>query len=264
MGTSTCHLVNAAAAASVPGACGVVEDGIVAGLWGYEAGQSGTGDALAWFVDSAVPAAYAERARADGVSVHDLLSRLADELEVGESGLLALDWFNGNRSVLVDAELSGAIVGLTLATRPEHVYRALVEATAFGTRVIVEAYRAAGVPVTDVVVAGGLSRNPMLRRIYADVLGLPLSVVDSAHEAALGAAVAAAVAAGAFPDVPTAAGALTRIRPDGYRPDPQRTARYDELYAHYLALHDHFGRHTDVLRALRGLRRDAIHRRTGA
>src|SRR5262245_41729576 len=169
MGTSTCHMMNGTELAVVPGMCGVVRDGIVPGLWGYEAGQSGVGDIWAWFVDNQVPPRYHDAARVRGIDLHDHLSQLASELEPGQSGLLALDWNNGNRSVLVDHELSGLIVGLTLATRAEEIYRALIESTAFGTRKIIETFAESGLPVNEYIAAGGLTKNRLVMQIYADV-----------------------------------------------------------------------------------------------
>src|SRR5690348_5468832 len=189
----------------VPGMCGVVDGGIIAGRWGYEAGQSGVGDIFGWFTEQSVPASYAVAAAGAGESVHEHLTRLAAAQEVGQHGLVALDWHSGNRSVLVDHELSGLVMGMTLATRPEDVYRALLEATAFGTRVIVEAFSESGVPVEEFIVAGGLAKNELLMQIYADVTRLPLSVIGSEQGPALGSAIHAAVAAGAYPDVSTAA-----------------------------------------------------------
>src|SRR3712207_2430850 len=159
MGTSTCHVINSDRLREVPGMCGVVEGGITAGLWGYEAGQSGVGDIFAWFVRSCAPAAYERQAEERGISVHDLLTELAADQPIGGHGLVALDWHSGNRSVLVDHDLSGVVLGLTLTTRPEDVYRALLEATAFGTRRIIEAFRDAGLAIDEVVVAGGLLKD---------------------------------------------------------------------------------------------------------
>jgi L-ribulokinase len=255
-------MLNADSVREVPGMAGVVDGGIVDGLWGYEAGQSGAGDVLAWFIETSVPASY-ERAAADaGESLHEHLARLAAAQDVGEHGLVALDWHSGNRSVLGDHRLSGGIVGLTLATRPEDVYRALVEATAFGTRVIVDAYRSAGLPVDDVVVAGGLARNRWLLQVYADVLGLPLSVIGTEHGSALGAAIHAAVAAGAHPDVPAAVAVMAPEHAARLHPDAGRAAAYDSLFGEYLALHDHFGRTPGAMHRLRALRRAARGRRT--
>jgi L-ribulokinase len=262
LGTSTCLIVNSDRLAEVPGMSGVVDGGVVEGLWGYEAGQSGVGDIFGWFVDTCVPAGYAEAAGAQGLGLHEYLTGLATAQEVGEHGLVALDWHNGNRSVLVDAELSAVVVGQTLATRPEDTYRALLEATAFGMRTIIEAFQAGGVPVTEVVVAGGLLRNTFLLQLYADVCRRPLSVIGSDSASALGAAIHAAVAAGAYPDVPTAARAMGSVRRGVHLPDEARAEAYDALYAEYLELHDHFGRGgTGVLHRLRALRRGAVLRR---
>ena len=179
MGTSTCHVMNGAGLAEVPGMCGAVDGGIVAGLWGYEAGQSGVGDIFAWFTANGVPGEFAEEARRQGVSLQQLLDEKAGALPAGAHGLIALDWEGGNRSVLVDGRLSGAIVGLTLATTAPEIYRALLESTAFGTRMIMDTFRASGVPVTDLVVAGGLIKSAPLMQIYADVTRRPLSVIGS-------------------------------------------------------------------------------------
>lgn len=262
MGTSTCHIMNGPTLVDIPGICGVVDGGIVAGAYGYEAGQSAVGDIFAWWISQGVPESYLDQARARGESVHELLTRLAAGAPVGAHGLVALDWMGGNRSVLVDHHLSGVIAGLTLATRPEEVYRALLEATAYGTRVIVEAFEAAGVPVREFVVAGGLKRNPVLMQIYADVLRRPVSIAASDQAPALGSAIHAAVAAGAYPDVPSAAAAMGRVEPDAYRPDPARATAYDALYAEYRLLHDYFcGRPdggNDVLHRLRRIRNEAV------
>ncbi|HEY3873714.1 MAG TPA: ribulokinase [Actinocrinis sp.] len=265
MGTSTCHVMNGAAQdaagpAEIAGMCGVVAGGIVDGLWGYEAGQSGVGDIFAWFTEQAAPGEVRDAAAARGVSVHDLLTEQAAAQPPGAHGLVALDWNNGNRSVLVDHHLSGVVAGLTLATRPHEIYRALMEATAFGTRVIVEAFEAAGVPVTELVAAGGLIRNEFLMQLYADVLRRPVSLIGSAQGPALGSAIHAAVAAGAYPDVPAAAKAMGRIVPGAYLPDPGRADVYDALYAEYVLLHDYFGRGgNEVLHRLRAMR-DAAQR----
>jgi L-ribulokinase len=193
------------------------------------------------------------------VDVHAYLSELAGQQRVGEHGLVALDWHSGNRSVLVDHELSGVVLGQTLATRAEDTYRALLEATAYGTRTIVEAFNDAGVGVTELVVAGGLLKNSVLMQIYADVTGLPLSTIVSEEGPALGSAIHAAVAAGAYPDVRAAAAAMGRRQRSVYTPDPGRAAAYDALYAEYQALHDYFGRGgNEVMHRLRRLRRTAV------
>jgi L-ribulokinase len=255
MGTSTCHVINSAGLAEVPGMCGVVDGGVIAGQFGYEAGQSAVGDIFGWFIDQAVPGPLRQEAEVRGISVHDLLTEQAAALPAGAHGLVALDWEGGNRSVLVDHRLSGVIAGLTLATRPHEIYRALLESTAFGTRVIVEAFESSGVPVTEVIVAGGLLKNELLMQIYADVTRHSLSVIDSDQGPALGSAIHAAVAAGAYPDVPTAAQAMGKVRCQVYTPVPENSAIYDELYAEYVLLHDYFGRGgNEVLHRLRALR----------
>lgn len=240
MGTSTCHIMPSDRLADVLGMCGVVADGIVAGLWGYEAGQSGVGDIFAWFTENCVPAVDHAAAAERGLGIHEYLTERAAAQPVGAHGLIALDWNNGNRSILVDHDLSGLLIGQTLATRPEDIYRALIEATAFGARLIVETFDAAGVPVEEFIVAGGLTRNTFLMRTYADILGRPLSVIASGQGPALGAAIHAAVAAGHHPDIPTAAAAMGRRHRDAYRPDPARARAYDDLYRLYRELHDRF------------------------
>ncbi|MFI7583380.1 ribulokinase [Kocuria sp. M1N1S27] len=258
MGTSTCHVMSSDTLREVPGMCGVVDGGVIDGLYGYEAGQSGVGDIFGWFTAHFVPGQLQEEADRRGLSVHELLTEQASREPVGAHGLLALDWQSGNRSVLVDHELSGLLVGLTLATRPHEVYRALLEATAFGTRTIVEAFAASGIPVTEFVAAGGLIKNSFLMQIYSDVLGMPISVIGSDQGPALGSAIHAAVAAGAYPDVRAAAEAMGRLERAAYTPDPARTEAYSVLFEEYTALHDHFGRGgSDVMRRLKALRRTA-------
>lgn len=259
MGTSTCHVMASDRLGEVPGMCGVVDGGIVPGLWGYEAGQSGVGDIFGWFVDTSVPPDYHARAAERGIDVHTLLTELAAEQAVGAHGLIALDWHSGNRSVLVDHELSAVVVGHTLATRPEDTYRALLEATAFGTRTIIESFETAGVPVRELVVAGGLLKNRFLMQVYADVCNRPLSTIASEQGPALGSAIHAAVAAGHHADVRTAAAAMGAVHRDAYRPDPERACAYDALYAEYIHLHDHFGRgENDVLHRLHTIRTRAV------
>ena len=264
MGTSTCHVMNGAKLAEVPGMCGVVDGGIVAGRWGYEAGQSGVGDIFAWFTDHGVPPAYADAAAERGLSVHELLSAEAMTAPAGAHGLIALDWLNGNRSVLVDHHLSGMIAGLTLATRPPDIYRALIEATAFGTRAIIDAFVIAGVPVTELVIAGGLTKNEAIMQIYADVTRRPLALIGSEQGPALGAALHAAVAAGAYADVPAAARVMGRKRAAVYQPDEASADVYDEMYAEYMLLHDYFGRGgNEVMHRLRALRERVLAARAG-
>jgi L-ribulokinase len=260
MGTSICHLLLGDRPALVEGMCGVVEDGILPGLFGFEAGQSAVGDILAWFTDALVPPAYHEAAEREGLDIHAVLEREADRLAPGQSGLLALDWWNGNRSILVDADLSGLLVGATLSTTAPEIYRALIESTAFGTRVIVEAFERSGVPVDEIVACGGLpERNRLLMRIFADVTGREIAVAASSQTPALGsamfAAVAAGSAAGGYDTIEEAAARMAHLSETRYRPDPARARIYDELFGEYRALHDHFGRGgADVMKRLRALR----------
>lgn len=257
MGTSTCHVMSHDALVDVPGICGVVDGGIVDGLFGYEAGQSGVGDIFGWFVATLVPRSYADAAQAAGQSLHQHLTELAFREPAGAHGLVALDWHSGNRSVLVDHELSGVVVGQTLATTPEQIYRALVEATAFGTRTIIDTFTAAGVPIHEFVAAGGLVGNPALMQTYASILRRPISIATSAQAPALGAAIHAAVAAGAHPDVRTAAAAMGAVQRDAFVPIDADADVYDRLYAEYMRLHDWFGRGNDLMKRLRAIRREA-------
>jgi L-ribulokinase len=255
MGTSTCHVMNGTKLAEVPGMCGVVDGGIVAGMWGYEAGQSGVGDLFAWCAEYMAGAEYQAEADRRGISVQELLDAEAARQPAGAHGLIALDWLNGNRSVLVDHHLSGLIVGLTLATRAPDIYRALIESTAFGTRVIIDTFNASGVPVTELVIAGGLTKSKFVLQLYADVTRRPLSVIASEQGPALGSAIHAAVAAGCYSDVPAAAQAMGGKHQAVYLPDPVSADVYDRLYAEYLLLHDYFGRGgNEIMHRLRGIR----------
>lgn len=262
MGTSTCHMVNGAERVEVPGMCGVVEDGILPGLFGYEAGQSGVGDIFAWFIKNGVPPQYHEEAKRKGVSIHSVLEEYAAAQRPGESGLLALDWWNGNRSTLVDVELGGLLIGATLATTAPEIYRALIESTAFGTREIIDALTTSGVPVNRIVAAGGLpEKNRMLMQIYADVTNREFNIVKSAQAPALGSAMHGAVAAGAarggYDDIFAAAQAMGGLKDEVYTPNPENVAIYDRLYADYKTLYDYFGRGgNDVMKRLRALRRE--------
>ncbi|MFN8376608.1 MAG: ribulokinase [Anaerolineae bacterium] len=259
MGTSNCHMVIGDGLQSVEGICGVVRDGIIPGFYGYEAGQSGVGDIFAWFVNNAVPPEYHEAAKAAKLDLHAYLEREAAKQKVGEHGLIALDWWNGNRSTLVDAGLTGVLVGGTLGTRAPDIYRALIEATAFGTRVIIDAFSARGVAINELIVAGGLpEKNKLLRQIYADVTGRTLRLAGSAQAPALGSAMHAAVAAGIYPDIEAAAKTMGKLRDEVVTPIAANSAVYDQLYADYQTLYDYFGRGTnDVMKRLKKIRREA-------
>ncbi len=260
MGTSNCHMVLGNEERIVPGMCGYVEDGIIPGFFGYEAGQSCVGDHFAWFVENCVPAAYMQEAGERGVDIHTLLEEKAAHLLPGESGLLALDWWNGNRSVLVDVDLTGLLIGQTLATTPEEIYRALIEATAYGTRTIIETFNEHGVPVREIVATGGLpDRNKLLMQIYADVTGLEIRVAAAQQTPALGSAMFAAVAAdkdvGGYDSIYDASKAMAHLRDEVYRPNLTHKKIYDQLYTEYVRLHDYFGRgENDVMKRLKTLK----------
>lgn len=264
MGTSTCHMLLGTEERTVPGMCGVVEDGICPGFFGYEAGQSCVGDHFAWFIDNCLPTSYYEDAKAKGMNIHAYLREKAQKLAPGESGLVALDWWNGNRSILVDVDLTGMMIGMTLQTKPEEMYRALIEATAYGTRKIIETFRENGVPVDEFIASGGISqKDPMAMQIYADVIGVPVKIAGSKQGPALGSAIFGAVAAGkdngGYDSVFEAGRKMGKLRDEVYSPDPNAAAVYDKLYAEYNILHDYFGKGAnDVMKRLKAIRKEAI------
>ncbi|MFN2135200.1 MAG: ribulokinase [Candidatus Promineifilaceae bacterium] len=264
MGTSICHMISGRDLKEVDGMCGVVHGGIIPGLYGYEAGQSGVGDIFAWFVDNAVPPEYHKAAEAAGLNLHEYLEREAAKQAVGEHGLVALDWWNGNRSTLVDANLSGMLLGMTLATRAPDIYRALIESTAFGTRQIIEAFEDRGIEVKELVAAGGLpEKNLLLRQIYADVTGRTFKLAGSAQSSALGSAMHAAVAAGVYANIQAAAEKMGRLSDEVVTPNPSNIDSYDKLYAEYKTLYDYFGRGAnDAMKRLKILKREIRAKKT--
>lgn len=257
-GTSQCHMMLSREPILFEGFAGLVKDGITKGYYGYESGQTAVGDIFAWFVDHGAPPDIVAAAAKAKRSVYVELEARAEKLKAGESGLLALDWWKGNRSVLMDARLSGLILGLTLDTRPEQTYRALVEATAFGTRKIVQGYTEAGVPVEQIIMCGGLvERSPMFTQICADVLNRPIQIAASSQTVALGAAMfgalAAGKAAGGFDDIEEAAAKMVRPPKATYKPSRPAARTYNRLYALYEQLHDYFGRTVRIMHDLREL-----------
>ncbi|MDU4696148.1 MAG: ribulokinase [Paenibacillus sp.] len=263
MGTSICHMLLGTEEKQVEGMCGVVEDGIIPGLYGYEAGQSAVGDIFEWYVEEALPAYVKEAAEKEGLNVHQWLEREAAAYKPGQTGLLALDWWNGNRSVLVDTDLTGLILGMTLLTKPQEIYRALLEATAFGTRKIVDAFDRNGVRVDALYACGGLpQKNRLLMQIYADVTNREIFVADSKQTPALGAAMFAAVAAGAeaggYDSILDAAGKMARVKEETFKPIPAHVEVYEKLYQEYSKLHDYFGRgENDVMKRLKRMKQAA-------
>lgn len=264
MGTSICHMVLGTEQHIVEGMCGVVEDGIIPGYFGYEAGQSCVGDHFAWFVEHAAPAQYFEEAKRRGIDIHALLEEKAAALSPGESGLLALDWWNGNRSILVDVDLTGMLLGATLATRAEEIYRALIEATAYGTNIIIKTFEKSGVPIRELVACGGLpEKNKLLMQIYSDVTGREIKVAASSQAGALGSAmfgaVAAGAAAGGYDSIFEAAKYMAHLKDETYRPFSEHHKLYSRLYAEYERLHDYFGRgENDVMKRLKNLRAQVL------
>jgi L-ribulokinase len=261
MGTSICHLLLGKERQMVEGMCGTVEDGVVPGLWGFEAGQSAVGDIFAWFFENGVPEHAARDARKHKASLAQWLEKRAAAVKPGQSGLLALDWWNGNRSILVDADLTGVLLGMRLATKPEEIYRALMEATAFGTRQIIESFESRGVAVENLFACGGLpERNHLLMQIYADVTGREIKLARRLQTCpALGAAMHGAVAAGreagGYNSIFDAAQQMAQVQKLTYRPRREHHVIYNKLFKEYQTLHDYFGRGpNDVMKRLKTLR----------
>jgi L-ribulokinase len=256
MGTSFCHMCLDEEEYKIPGICGVVEDGIIPGYYGYEAGQAAGGDTLAWWVNNGVPARYEQEAEKQGVSIYSLLEEKASHLRPGESGLLALDWFNGNRSILNNAELKGMIVGLNLQTTPEEIYRALMESLAFGTYVILDAFTKGGVSIWEIHTCGGLAvKSRLLMQILADVSGKEVHIVETSYASGLGAAVLGAIAAGSenggYDSIHEAIMKMVKPGSVVYKPNPDHTKIYRRLYSEYLRLHEYFGvQHPSIMKAL--------------
>ena len=265
MGTSICHLLLGNNQQMVEGMCGTVEDGVVPGLWGFEAGQSAVGDIFAWFFENGVPEQVAREARKRKVTNIQWLDQRAATLAPGQSGLLALDWWNGNRSILVDVDLTGMLMGMTLSTKAEEIYRALLESTAFGTRQIVEAFESRGVAVENLYACGGLpERNKLLLQIYADVTGREIKLAKTLQTCpALGSAMHGAVAAGAeaggYASIFEAAKNMAHVQKLSYKPNTERHEIYNRLFKEYQTLHDYFGRGAnDVMKRLKKCRQSSV------
>lgn len=263
MGTSTCHQMMYRDFCSFDGVCSIAADGMVPGLYGYESGQPATGDVFQWFADHCVPQEYVRKAKQEGKSVLAFLGDLAEKLKPGESGLVALDWLNGNRSILSNYNLSGAIIGLTLETKPEEIYRALVEANIFGSRRILENYTENGVRISDIYAVGGIAgKSPWIMQMCADVFHQEVRVPLIDNVPARGAAACAAVALGKVDKISGCRDfeeASERLIPKGVRvyfPDAEQSARYDRVYTYYRKLHDLFGADDSFMKGLKELRRD--------
>lgn len=263
MGTSTCDIMLNEEEVIVPGMCGVVEDGVLPGFFGYESGQSCVGDHFEWFVENCVSKEYLDAAKAAGQNIHQYLTDKASKLKVGESGLIALDWWNGNRSVLVDADLTGMILGCTLLTRPEEIYRALIEATAYGTKMIIDTFQKAGVPIYELYACGGISKkNKLMMQIYSDVTNKEIRIAASDQTPALGAAMFGAVAAGkekgGYDTIIEAAEVMGKVEEEYYKPMKDNVEMYQKLYKEYELLHDYFGRgENNVMKRLKSIKAQA-------
>lgn len=266
MGTSTCDITLGNKEVPVPGICGVVKDGAVPGYYAYESGQNAVGDIFAWFIKNQMPERYFKEADERNMNIHQLLEEKAKKLEIGESGLLALDWWNGNRSILVDTDLTGLIFGMNLETKPEEIYRALIESTAFGKRLIIDNFENHGIKIDKLIVCGGLPhKNQMLNQIYADVTGKEIFISEHLQAPAIGAAMFAAVAAGkemgGFDSIEEASKKMTRLKEQSVRPIPENAKRYEAIYKEYVKLHDYFGRgENDVMKRLKNIKENAVKR----
>lgn len=262
MGTSSCHLLLAEKEARVPGICGIVKDGIIPGYFGAEAGQSCVGDQFAWFTNHCVPESYEKEAREKKISIHQLLSHKLSGYKAGQSGLIALDWFNGVRSPLMDFNLNGMIMGMNLLTKPEEIYLALIESTAYGTRLIVEQFEQAGVDIASLLLGGGIPmKNPMLVQVYADILNRPIRIAGTSQACATGAAILGIAAAdkevsgyGSVCEIVEKIGKQLELV---YYPDKDNAEVYDKLYAEYKTLLEYFGKGgNDVMKRLNKIREE--------
>lgn len=241
IGTSSCHILLGDKAAYAPGTSGYAKDGIVDGLYAFEAGQASVGDSFEWFIKNCVSAAYTDAAREEGVNIHEYLTKKASKLNPGSNGILALDWFNGNRTPYVNGNLSGLILGLNLNTAPEEIYRALIEATAYGTKRIVDIYEQNGIKIEKIYAAGGIAeKNALLMQIYADVLGRELFLSGTAQACAYGSAILGSVSGNAYSSLPEAASKLKKISARSYKPNPESTKAYEGLYKEYVSLCEFF------------------------
>jgi L-ribulokinase len=262
IGTSTCHMLLGDTEKEVPGMCGVVEDGIIEGFFGYEAGQSCVGDHFQWFVENCTPADYKAAADRRGLDMHALLTEKASALKPGESEIGGTGLVERQRSVLVDVDLTGMMLGMTLTTKPEEIYRALIEATAYGTRMIIDTFEENGVPVNEFYAAGGIAeKNPFVMQIYADVINREIKISGSPQAPALGSAMFGAVAAGkkvgGFDSIQEAAAVMAKVKDYTYKPIAVNAAAYRKLYAEYRVLHDYFGRGAnDVMKRLKDIKKE--------
>ncbi|MGE8203885.1 ribulokinase [Heyndrickxia sp. NPDC080065] len=260
MGTSTCHMMLNSELKEIPGISGTVKDSILPGMYAYEAGQSAVGDLFGTYVKKHVPKEYYDDAEKLNLSIFDLLEEKASKLIPGEHGLIALDWHNGNRSILSDADLSGLLIGLTLQTKPEEIYRAYIESTAFGAKIIINTYQEWGMKINEIIACGGLpQRNNLLMQIYADILNIPIKVSHSDYAPAIGAAILGAVAAGkeknGYDEIEEAIKQMAQPIEKTYYPNPENVSTYETIFNYYKELHNYFGlQHAKIMKTLKQLR----------
>ncbi len=259
------HMILSKKEFRVPGMCGMVEDGIIPGLISYEASQTSGGDHFNWFFANSVPADYEKEARKQNISIQELMMRKAAELEPAESGLVVLDWWNGNRSILVDKDLRGLILGYSLETKPEEIYRAILEATAFGTRKIFETFIASGIPINEIIVTGDSPiSNPLFLEILANVTRTEIKVAACPYTSALGSAMYAAVAAGEYKTIEEASKKMAHLKTKTFAPNNNDKKTYNRLYSEYTLLHDYFGYgHNNAMKRLKHLRDGILEKKIG-
>lgn len=261
MGTSLCHILVSDKHVVIDGISGVVEDGVLPGLYGYEAGQAAVGDIYDWFVSNMVPSEYIREVQEKNVNIYDYIEERAEKIKPGSSGLIALDWWNGNRSLLVDSDLSGMLLGMTLTTTPEEIYRAIVEATAYGTKMIVEEFKRKGLEINKIYACGGLARkSPVVMQIFSDVLGMEIHIACIEQVSGFGAAMSGAVAAGkengGYDSIQEAVEHMTQPTGLCKRPIAENTMIYARLYEEYVKLHDYFGKNgNDVMKILKKIKK---------
>lgn len=256
LGTSACLITNSDEATPVKGISGYAENAVVPNCTTYEAGQACVGDSFDWFVKNCVPEKYKKEADENNVSIHEILRRKASKFKPGQTGLLALDWFNGNRSILDDSNLSGMVLGLTVTTKPEEIYRAIIESTAFGAKVIIETFESQNIKVNEIFAAGGIAKkDEMMMQIYADVMNKPIHIASTAQAGALGSAINATVAAGIYKDIKEAASFMKKSFSKTYYPKPENVEIYKKLFDEYKLLHDYFGKGgNDIMKRLQNLK----------
>lgn len=258
MGTSSCDIILHEKEIMVKGISGVVKDGAVPDLFAYESGQAAVGDIYAWFMDHMIPKEYKDEATQKGISIYALMEEKVRSIPANKNRILALDWWNGNRSILIDPNLTGVLIGMDLRTKPEEIYRALIEATAFGKKKIIDTYENAGINIEKLVACGGLAtKNNYLMQVYADIIGRPIYITSCEQAPALGAAIFGAIAAGklngGYDDINEASEKMGQLKEEPIRPNSDTKGIYDSLYKLYEEVHDYFGIDSDLMKKLRSL-----------